>query len=84
MIQQVWISVTAFLHFVSQQDSGNAKNRAEELGKCFIVLWRLLSFISLFKADIFSSILLRDDLDVLAPISPISKRRFLLFFIAPN
>ncbi|KAK7680399.1 hypothetical protein QCA50_016639 [Cerrena zonata] len=62
----VWISITAFLHFVNQQTSDNEKNRTSLL------------------ADIFSPILMRDNLDVSAPISPISKRRFLLFFMTPG
>ena len=40
--------------------------------------------MDLLIADIFSPILLREGLDVSTPISPISKRRFLLYFIAPS
>ncbi|CAL1710188.1 unnamed protein product [Somion occarium] len=63
----VWISVTAFLHFISQQNPTNTQP---------LDVRRL--------ADTFVSILLRDDLDVVAPISPICKRNFVLFFIAPG
>ncbi|KAJ3554943.1 hypothetical protein NM688_g2841 [Phlebia brevispora] len=57
----VWISVTSFLHFISQQ--GTMEKKAERL------------------AAIFAPVLLRDDFDA-APVSPVGKRRFVLFFIA--
>jgi len=63
----VWITVTAFLHYISQQDSGPNTSYAIKL------------------ADIFASALLRfpdDDSHPGAQVSPLCKRKFMLYFIA--
>ncbi|EGO27037.1 RhoGAP domain-containing protein [Serpula lacrymans var. lacrymans S7.9] len=64
----VWVSVTAFLHYISQQGSSasspNQSLRARAL------------------ASTFAPILLRDDASNTYPrVSPIGKQNFLLFFI---
>lgn len=65
----VWISLTAFLHYMSlqklsSQSSTNQAKMAEGL------------------ATIFASVLLRDDLTGLyTPVSPIGKQKFLLHFV---
>jgi len=63
----VWISVTAFLHFIAQQASPNDLESAEAKAK------RL--------ASVFTPILLRDDPTSHTPVSPVGKRAFLLYFI---
>ncbi|KIM82825.1 hypothetical protein PILCRDRAFT_457561 [Piloderma croceum F 1598] len=64
----VWISITAFVHFIGQQasvgDSEASQGKAERL------------------AAIFAPVFLRDDTSSYPPISPIGKRNFLLHFIS--
>ncbi|KAG1789123.1 DNase I-like protein [Suillus plorans] len=65
----VWISLTAFLHYMSLQKlpSQSSTNQAEMAEKL---------------ATIFASVLLRDDLTGLyTPVSPIGKQKFLLHFV---
>jgi len=63
----VWISITAFLHFIAQQpsvgDSKSSRSKAESL------------------AATFAPVFLRDDTSSYPSISPIRKRDFLLYFI---
>lgn len=63
----VWISITAFLHFISQQPlGGNSKSSTSKAGSLAVV---------------FAPVLLRDDTASYPPISPIRKCHFLLLFI---
>ncbi|TBU57913.1 DNase I-like protein [Dichomitus squalens] len=57
----VWISLTAFLHFIGQRESYQTK------------IEHLIA--------IFTSVLLRDDLNSLMPVSITGKRNFLRYFI---
>lgn len=68
----VWISLTAFLHYVGQQGSASGKAGS-----------RSISSKALHLAMLFAPILLRDDPSGEFPrVSPIGKRDFLLYFIA--
>ncbi|KAG2108377.1 DNase I-like protein [Suillus discolor] len=65
----VWISLTAFLHYMSLQklSSQSSTNQAEMAERL---------------ATVFASVLLRDDSTGLyTPVSPIGKRKFLLHFV---
>lgn len=65
----VWISLTAFLHYMSLQklSSQSSTNQAEMAERL---------------ATVFASVLLRDDSTGLyIPVSPIGKRKFLLHFV---
>lgn len=84
---QVWISVTAFLHFVAQQQpsGGEAEpgtKRAEELGATAMAFCSgaiPLNFTP--AAMLFAPIFFRDTTSSYPPISPLKKREFLLLFI---
>lgn len=82
-MDQVWISLTAFLHFVGQQES--FKGKVERLGKLcrsFVVPRSLnISARVLLSVAIFTPVLFRDDLDSPMPVSAVGKRRFLRYFI---
>ncbi|KAI6145171.1 DNase I-like protein [Pisolithus tinctorius] len=68
----VWISLTAFLHYVGQQGSASGKAGS-----------RSISSKALHLAMLFAPILLRDDPSGEFPrVSLIGKRDFLLYFIA--
>ncbi|KAI6002138.1 DNase I-like protein [Pisolithus albus] len=68
----VWISLTAFLHYVCQQRSASEKDGSQSIRDQAL---RLAMF--------FAPILLRDDPSGEFPrVSPIGKRDFLLYFIA--
>ncbi|KAH9933096.1 DNase I-like protein [Amylocystis lapponica] len=79
----VWISVTAFLHFIGQQSSSPL--RREQLGAYFHI--KHCHGITTNRREPhavakFSSILLRDDPSVAAPVSAVGKRNFLRYFLA--
>ncbi|KAL4243376.1 inositol 1,4,5-trisphosphate 5-phosphatase type II family protein [Abortiporus biennis] len=61
----VWVSITAFLHYICHQTDGTHSN----------------SQYAEILADIFTPVLLREDPSLSAPISIVGKRRFVLFFI---
>ncbi|KAI6014392.1 hypothetical protein PISMIDRAFT_672048 [Pisolithus microcarpus 441] len=68
----VWISLTAFLHYVGRRLSGSGKDRSQSIRDQ-----------ALRVATFFAPILLRDDPSGEFPrVSPIGKRDFLLHFIA--
>jgi len=62
----VWISVTAFLHFISQQAHGASGSPTSDAGQL---------------ASVFASVLLRDDLITSTPVSPVGKQRFVRHFV---
>lgn len=67
----VWISLTAFLHYVGQRLSASGKNGSQSIRDQALRL-----------AMLFAPILLRDDPSGEFPrVSPIGKRDFLLYFI---
>ncbi|TDL27765.1 DNase I-like protein [Rickenella mellea] len=68
----VWISITAFLHFVLQQDAHASKNVNEDTDQ---------STRANIIAAVFAPILLRDDAAKAPRVSPLAKRKFLLYFI---
>ncbi|KAI6126805.1 DNase I-like protein [Pisolithus sp. B1] len=68
---KVWISLTAFLHYVGQRLSASGKNGSQSIRDQALRL-----------AMLFAPILLRDDPSGEFPrVSPIGKRDFLLYFI---
>lgn len=67
----VWISFTAFLHFVCQQsDDKTEETSPTPPSKAHIL------------ASIFAPSLMRDDPSVYPPASPVGKQKFVLFFIS--
>ncbi|TFK52904.1 DNase I-like protein [Heliocybe sulcata] len=66
---QVWISLTAFLHFICQQPSGSPQDSTPTVSRAQLL------------ASIFAPILLSEDPSVYPPLSPLGRRNFLLFFI---
>ncbi|THH32874.1 hypothetical protein EUX98_g1340 [Antrodiella citrinella] len=62
----VWISVTAFLHFISQQAHSASDSPTSDAGQL---------------ARVFASVLLRDDLTTSTPVSPVGKRKFVGYFV---
>lgn len=86
-LSQVWISITAFLHFISQQNEGLPGNNANDpgwLGTFRQLASRRLVLRTLTLMDTankFAGVLLRDDINTSAPVSPVGKRRFVRYFI---
>lgn len=82
MHTQVWISVTAFLHFICQA-SKNSSDRSERIGTFFLTigLW-IGPEGEIITAILFAPVLLRDDLESQPPVSPLGRRNFLLYFIS--
>ncbi|KZT26139.1 DNase I-like protein [Neolentinus lepideus HHB14362 ss-1] len=66
---EVWISLTAFLHFISQQPGENANDGTPPTSRAELL------------ASVFAPILFRNDPALYPPSSPVGTRRFLLFFI---
>jgi len=75
---KVWISVTAFLHYIC---SSSTSEKAKRTGMVLLTrhaLQRLNSELAMS----FAPVLLRDDPDSPLPhVSPLGKRNFLLFFM---
>lgn len=79
---QVWITITAFLHFLCQ--SFTAHDHAERIGwfNPVLISTNTLTDDLSSVADIFVAVLMRDDPETSTPpISPIGKRKFFLQFI---
>ncbi|KJA23929.1 hypothetical protein HYPSUDRAFT_136984 [Hypholoma sublateritium FD-334 SS-4] len=77
----VWISVTAFLHFVCQNSKD--ENHAVKIGECDTCSIVVDIYIIVREADVLAPILLRDDpSSSTPPISPAAKSHFLLYFIS--
>ena len=84
-IIQVWISITAYLHFICQL-SQDKNSLAERIGEWdfFISISKLSSYINVTTAATkLAPVLMRDDpRSPTLPISPKGKTRFLLYFIS--
>ncbi|KAL5507754.1 hypothetical protein ACEPAH_5372 [Sanghuangporus vaninii] len=68
-VLNVWISLTAFLHYVAQQRTSVDQEKPNENIKAVVL------------ACIFAPVLLRDEPGIPVKMTPLAKRRFLLHFI---
>lgn len=78
---QVWISLTAFLHYIGQQES--YQDKTEQLGRSEHVPVAIVIAKRPHHSPVavFTPVLFRDDLTSPMPVSVTGRRNFLRYFI---